>query len=208
MADLGGRDGSGNTSSDTTGASAPGSPELPPVVLIVMGVSGSGKSTIAEALADRLGAEFADGDAFHPAANVEKMRAGIPLTDADRGPWLAAIAAWIGARLAAGRSGVVACSALRRAYRRVLVAGRADVELVYLHGGRDLIAARIGGRRGHYMPASLLDSQFATLEEPGPDERPIVAEIDADPDAITEAVMATLAARRTTDGPPPAAKED
>lgn len=188
------------------GPGLPGRPPPGPLALIVMGVSGSGKSTIAEALADRLGAEFADGDAFHPAENVEKMRAGIPLTDADRWPWLEAIAAWIGARLAAGRSGVVACSALKRAYRRVLVAERADVELVYLRGGHDLIAARMGRRRDHYMPTSLLDSQFATLEEPGPDERPIVVEIDAAPDAIAEAVLATLTARHPA-ATPAATKE-
>jgi len=163
------------------------------MILVVMGVSGSGKTTVARGLAERLGWRFQEGDALHPPANVAKMAAGTPLTDADRWPWLHAIAAVIDAWRAEGASGVVTCSALKRAYRDILVGDRADVRLVFLRGDKALIAARMAARRGHFMPPALLDSQFATLEAPGPDERPIVVAVDAAPEAIVAEVARHLA---------------
>lgn len=163
-------------------------------VIVVMGVSGSGKTTVAGLLAARLGWRLAEADAFHSAANVAKMRNGIPLTDADREPWLAAIAGWIDALRAAGARGVVTCSALRRRYRERLARGRDDVRFVYLRGDYDLVAERIAARTHEYMPPSLLRSQFETLEEPGTEENPIVVAIDQPPQAIVEAVVAALGA--------------
>jgi len=163
-----------------------------PAVLVVMGVSGSGKTTIAALLAGRLGWEYEDGDDFHPPENVAKMHGGTPLDDTDRWPWLAAIAAWIDATRAGGRHGVVACSALRRAYRDKMVGARADVRLVYLQGDRQLIATRQAARLNHYMPATLVDSQFAALEEPMPDERPIVVSVAPRPSEIVQAIIAQL----------------
>src|SRR4051812_17084391 len=139
---------------------------MAPSVIVVMGVSGSGKTTVGQALAARLGWRFADGDDFHPAANVAKMRAGVALTDEDRWPWLDAIAAWIRGRRADGGRCVIACSALRRAYRERIAAGRDDVCFVYLDGTYDTIAERMQRRSGHYMPLTLLKSQFDTLEPP------------------------------------------
>jgi gluconokinase len=160
-------------------------------VIVVMGVSGAGKSTIAAMLAIRLGWAYEDADWFHPPANIEKMHSGRPLIDEDRRPWLDAIAAWIDAVRRAGGHGVIACSALKRAYREVLMRGRSDVRLVYLKGERDLIARRMSLREGHhFMPAALLDSQFAALEEPGADEHAIAVSIDARPHDIVEAVIA------------------
>ncbi len=174
---------------------AEGSGRAPGVsVIVVMGVAGSGKSTVGAALAERLGWPFRDADEFHPPENVAKMSAGAPLTDEDRKPWLAAIAAWIDARRAAGAHGVVTCSALKRVYRDVIVGARADVRLVFLDGARDLIGARMTARRDHFMPTSLLDSQFATLERPGPEERPVVAAIGEAPDRVVDAVLAALSA--------------
>lgn len=147
-----------------------------PTVAVVMGVSGSGKTTLGEALAKRLGWDFQEGDDLHPPANIAKMRAGIPLTDADRAPWLAKVEAWVADELRQGRSGVIACSALKRAYRDEIVAGRANVRLVFLKGDHDLIAGRLAQRHGHFMPPSLLDSQFEALEAPAPSEHAI--EID------------------------------
>jgi gluconokinase len=163
-----------------------------PAVIVVMGVSGSGKTTIAALLAGRLHWEFEDGDWFHPPANVEKMHDGIPLTDEDRKPWLAAIAAWIDETRRAGRHGVVACSALKRRYREILIGERSDVRLVYLEGDVELIARRIMARHGHFMPPSLLRSQFDTLEVPAADERPIVVSVDARPQAIVERILHEL----------------
>jgi gluconokinase/6-phosphogluconolactonase len=163
-----------------------------PSVIVVMGVSGSGKSTIAAMLALRLGWAYEDADWFHPPRNVEKMHAGEPLTDDDRWPWLQGIAAWIGATRDAGGHGVIACSALKRAYRDILAAGRDDVRIVYLRGDRELIARRISVRHGHFMPASLIESQFATLEEPGEDEHATVVSIDARPRDIVEAIVGKL----------------
>jgi gluconokinase len=160
--------------------------------LVVMGVSSSGKSSIGQALADRLGWRFADGDDFHPKANIEKQRAGQPLTDEDRWPWLQAIADEIDRVTADGQRLVVACSALKRAYRDLLLHGRDDVRLVYLDGSRELIAERMAARKNHFMPPTLLDSQFKTLEVPGPIERPITVSIDNDIDGIVSAIIQQL----------------
>lgn len=162
-------------------------------VLVVMGVSGSGKSTVAALIAARLGWTFVDGDSFHSPENVAKMHAGHALDDADRAPWLARIAAWIQARLAAGESAVVVCSALHRAYRDVLTRGSRRVRVVYLEGDKALIAGRLAERHGHFMPPRLLESQFATLEAPGPDEHPITVGIADPPAAIAARVVARLA---------------
>ena len=164
----------------------------PPAVIVVMGVSGSGKTTIANALARQLGWEFEDADWFHPAANVEKMHSGVALTDEDRRPWLAAIARWIDATRAAGRHGIVTCSALKRRYRAILIGDRADVRLVYLKGDAALIERRIATRHEHFMPASLLASQFEALEEPGPDEHPITVSIEPSPREIVAHIIAAL----------------
>ena len=161
-------------------------------VLVVMGVSGSGKTTIAALLAGRLGWEFEDGDDFHPPANVAKMHGGTPLTDEDRWPWLHGIAAWVDATRAAGRHGIMVCSALKRAYRGIVVGDRPDVRLVYLQGSRELIGRRQAARQAHFMPHGLLDSQFATLEEPGPDENPIVASVEPRPQEVVRDLAAKL----------------
>jgi gluconokinase len=161
-------------------------------ILVVMGVSGSGKSTIAQRLAAAEGWPVLEGDAFHPPANVAKMASGTPLTDEDRWPWLRAIAAAIDADRARGESAVVACSALRRAYRDILIGERPDVRLVYLKGSQALISERMQARKGHFMPPALLDSQFQTLEEPGPDENPITVEIGGAPDEIVRAILERL----------------
>ena len=158
-------------------------------ILVLMGVSGCGKTTIGAVLAERLGWEFLEGDALHPPANVAKMAAGTPLQDEDRWPWLRAIAARIDDWRARGVSGVVACSALKRAYRDVLIGAREDVHLVYLQGTHDLISQRLTARRGHFMPPALLDSQFRTLEEPSADERAITVSIDNAPDSVIDRIL-------------------
>jgi len=163
-----------------------------PCALVVMGVSGSGKSTIADKLAVRLGWRYEDGDKFHPASNVAKMSAGHPLTDEDRWPWLQAIADEIDRLCKAGEHAVIACSALKRAYRDVLVHGRNDVRMVYLKGGKQLIAERLARRKHHFMPPGLLDSQFDTLEPPGADENPLTVSIDPSVDEIVEAIVHQL----------------
>jgi gluconokinase len=157
-----------------------------------MGVSGSGKSTIADKLAARLGWKCEDGDKYHPKRNVEKMSAGHPLTDEDRLPWLQAIADRINQVCEAGEHAVVACSALKRAYRDILVHGRNDVRIVYLDGTQKLIAGRLAARKGHFMPPGLLDSQFKTLEPPGADENPVAVSIDASVDEIVEDIVRRL----------------
>lgn len=163
-----------------------------PSVLVLMGVSGSGKSTVALMLAHRLNWIFEEGDWFHPPSNIEKMHSGVPLTDEDRWPWLHGIAAWIDATRRAGNHGIIACSALKRVYRDILVGDRPDVRLVYLKGDRDLIARRLAARDAHFMPPSLLDSQFASLEEPQPDEHAIVVSIVPHPREIVEEVVKQL----------------
>ena len=163
-----------------------------PIVVIVMGVSGSGKTTVAKLLAETLGWQFEEGDTLHPPENVKKMSAGIPLTDADRLPWLRKIAETIDGWRARGESGVITCSALKRSYRDIIVGDRPDVRLVYLKGSHDLIRQRMAARHGHFMPTTLLDSQFATLEEPSPDENAIVVDIGGSPDKIAREVADRL----------------
>jgi gluconokinase len=163
-----------------------------PCALVVMGVSGSGKSTIADHLAGRLGWRYEDGDVFHPASNVAKMSAGQPLTDEDRWPWLRAIADEIDRVCAASERAVIACSALKRTYRDILVHGRNDVRIVFLNGTQDLIASRLAARKGHFMPAGLLASQFKTLEPPQPGERPIAVSIDASVETIVDDIIRQL----------------
>ncbi len=162
-------------------------------VLIVMGVSGSGKTTVAERLAAQLGWMFQEGDALHPPANVAKMASGQPLDDADRAPWLEIIAQWVQARLVAGQNGVVTCSALKRSYREQIGNGTPGVQFVYLHGDRATLEAHVKARHHEYMPATLLDSQLATLEEPGLDEHVITVDVAATIDETVAAVLARLA---------------
>ncbi len=173
-----------------------------PSVAVVMGVAGAGKTTVGERLAERLGWAFLEGDRLHPPENVAKMASGHPLTDADRGPWLAAIARAIDGWLARGAHGVVTCSALKRDYRRRIIGERRGVRLVFLNGSRELIATRMTARRGHFMPPSLVDSQFATLEPPGPDENPITVAIDQPVERIVEQIAAVLAPARNAPGAP------
>jgi gluconokinase len=163
-----------------------------PCAIVVMGVAGSGKTTIGEELGKRLGWSYEDGDKFHPKANVEKMSAGHPLTDEDRWPWLQAIADEIDRVCGRGGHVVIACSALKRAYRDVLVHGREDVRIVYLDGTQALIANRLAKRKGHFMPPTLLESQFKTLQPPAPDEHALAVSIDAPVEAIVDDIMRQL----------------
>lgn len=165
-----------------------------PPVLVIMGVSGSGKSTVAVELAARLGWTFEEGDRLHPEANVAKMHAGIPLTDADRQPWLEAVAAWIDGQRASGQPGIITCSALKRSYRQIVIGDRPEARLVYLRGSRDLIAERLSGRSGHFMPASLLQSQIDTLEEPRPEEDSLTADIGPPPGEVADQIIRQLRA--------------
>ena len=162
-----------------------------------MGVSGSGKTTVGEQLAARIGWRYEDADSFHPTGNIAKMSAGQPLTDEDRWPWLRAIAAEINRVAAAGERIVIGCSALRRVYRDVLVHGRDDVRIIYLDGTQEVIANRLGKRRGHFMPPGLLASQFKTLEPPMPDEHPISVPIDAPVETIVDDILSQLKLSRT-----------
>jgi gluconokinase len=164
--------------------------------IIVMGVSGSGKSTIGALLAERLGWPFADADGFHPPENVAKMAAGTPLTDADRWPWLDAIAAHIDAARKAGQPVVVACSALRRAYRDRLRAGHGDLLFLHLSGAPEVIAARQAARQGHFMPPSLMASQFATLEDTVAEPDAVTVSVKASPHEVVEAALAHLRQHR------------
>ena len=160
--------------------------------MIIAGVSGSGKTTVGAMLAGRLGWPFADADDFHPAANVEKMRSGIPLTDADREPWLQAIAAWMDGHIARAESGVIGCSALRRSYRDELLDGRPEARMVFLATDRDVLTRRLAARSGHFFPETLLASQLAALEPPGPDEHVICVNPADTPAATVDAIIALL----------------
>ena len=170
-----------------------------PVIAVVMGVSGSGKTTVAVLLAAALGCQFQEGDDLHPAANVEKMRGGTPLADADRLPWLRKIAEEIDGWRARGESGVMTCSALKRSYRDIIIGDRPDVTLVYLKGSHDLIHRRMAARHEHFMPVALLDSQFATLQEPTPDEHPIAVDVGGRPAEIAEEIVHQLEQRQSRD---------
>ena len=173
-----------------------------PCALVVMGVSGSGKSTIADKLAARLSWSYEDGDRFHPASNVAKMSAGHPLTDEDRWPWLQAIADEIDRVCKAGEHAVIACSALKRTYREILVHGRSDVRIVFLEGTQELIASRLALRKDHFMPPGLLDSQFKTLEPPGESENPVTVSIDAIVEAIVDDIVNQLGLSPADSGTP------
>ena len=163
-----------------------------PSVLVVMGVSGSGKTTVAALLAGRLGWELGDADDWHSPANVRKMHSGTPLSDGDRWPWLQSIAAWIDATRSTGRHAVLACSALRRAYRDILIGQRDDVRLVFLRGEEGLIEQRQAARLNHYMPASLVHSQFESLETPGEEERPLVVDVAAPAHELVDRIVGRL----------------
>jgi len=168
-----------------------------PPVLVVMGVSGAGKSTVAEELAARLGWPFEEGDALHPEANVARMHAGLPLTDADRQPWLERVAAWVDGQRIARQPGIITCSALKRSYRRTVIGDRPEVRLVYLRGSRDVMAEHLAGRSGHFMPASLLQSQIDALEEPGPDEDPLIVDVGPSARQVAEEIIRQLGASAT-----------
>lgn len=169
------------------------------MVLILMGPAGCGKTTIGRLLARRLGWPFLDGDDFHPPANVAKMHSGMPLDDADRRPWLAALRREIQARLHAGQSAVLACSALKEAYRDLLGVDQQTVKTVYLKGTFDLLQRRLTGRRGHFMPPELLRSQIDTLEIPASG---LTVDIDADPEAVVERITAALTGMFGRESPP------
>jgi len=178
-------------------------------ILVVMGVSGVGKSTIAKSLSSLLGWTFAEGDAFHPEANVDKMAAGTPLTDEDRWPWLRSLGSWMSEELAAGRPAVVTCSALRRSYRELLRDGRPGVLFCHLVAGEEVIRERLSHRSGHYMPVSLLHSQFDTLEPLGPDEPGFAVSVDGSAAQVLDRVLAELGIdvsegdARDSSAPPP-----
>ncbi len=169
--------------------------------LVVMGVAGSGKTTVAQLLGERLGWVVAEADEFHPASNVAKMAAGTPLTDDDRWPWLAAIARWIGEQEAAGRSSVVTCSALKRSYRDVLAAAPGRVRFVHLNGTPELIGDRMTHRTGHFMPTALLPSQFATLEPLEPDEDGVTVPVTVSPQSVADAALRALGLAPATPDP-------
>jgi gluconokinase len=160
--------------------------------IVVMGVSGCGKSTVGQRLAQQLGATFLDADDFHPPDNVRRMRAGIALTDAERAPWLDALAARLAAAGAADEALVLACSALKRSYRDALRRGAPALTLVHLTGSPALLAERITARPGHYMPPTLLPSQLATLESPADDERAITLDVARPTDELVAALLRTL----------------
>jgi gluconokinase len=183
-------------------ATIPQAQTRPCNVAVVMGVSGSGKTTIGEALATRLGWHFIDGDDLHPPENVAKMHAGIPLDDSDRAPWLAAIARQIDDWIAAETSGVITCSALKRHYRDIVIGARPSVRLIYLAGSAETIAKRLAARHGHFMPASLLQSQFATLEPPTADENPVFVRIEKPVEAIVGDIVTALSLQLASIPPP------
>ena len=162
------------------------------MIILVAGVAGSGKTTVGRLLAARLDCEFADGDMLHPAANVAKMEGGAPLTDADRWPWLRIIGDWMDQRIALGKTAVIACSALRRAYRETLVEGRPDARLAFLEISRAVAADRLGARHGHFFPARLLNSQFRDLEPPDPAEHLIIIDASQPADAMADEIIGRL----------------
>jgi gluconokinase len=164
-----------------------------PIALIVMGPSSTGKTTTAELLSRKLQWDFAEGDTFHPPSNIEKMSAGIPLDDTDRQPWLVKIRDWISEHAEAGRNVVITCSALKRSYRDILASAEADVRFIQLVADKTLVAERMAKRKGHFMPPSLLDSQFATLEDLQPDETGVKITVDAPPETVVERALAGLA---------------
>ncbi|MEV6978265.1 gluconokinase [Kitasatospora sp. NPDC093806] len=166
-------------------------PRTPPTI-VVMGVSGVGKTTLARLLADRLDLPFAEADEFHPAANIAKMSAGTPLDDQDRAPWLRAVGAWLKERAEAGTGGVVTCSALKHGYRDILRAACPDAWFLHLSGGHELVEDRLAHRTGHFMPPSLLGSQYAALEPLGPDERGAVLDVGPTPEELVEKAVALL----------------
>ena len=172
-----------------------------PRVIVLMGVAGCGKSTAGEGLAKALGWPFRDADSFHPEANIAKMSRGQPLDDDDRRPWLAAIARWIDERREAGAPGIVSCSALKRDYRRQIIGARTGVRLVYLKGNMGLIGGRLQARKRHFMPASLLASQFAVLEEPRADEHAVIVSVAMPPKRVAAVIIAELGLA----SPPPGA---
>jgi ribose 5-phosphate isomerase A len=163
-----------------------------PPILVLMGVSGAGKTTIGEELAARLGWPFKEGDSLHPETNVAKMHAGIPLTDADRLPWLERVAAWIDRQRAKHEPGIVTCSALKRTYRQIIIGDRPEVRLVYLRGGRNLIAGHLAERHGHFMPPALLRSQIDSLEEPDPSEDPLTVDLGASTTQVADEIIRLL----------------
>src|ERR1700685_477889 len=163
-----------------------------PMILIVAGVSGSGKTTVGAMLAARLGWRFADADEFHPAANIEKMRAGVPLTDDERWPWLQAIGAWMDERVARDESAVVTCSALKRSYRDMLLRGRPQARMVFLAADRQVLARRLAARHGHFFPQQLLGTQLADLELPQPDEHVVTIVPADDPADTVTTIIAVL----------------
>ena len=171
-----------------------------PLVIVLMGVAGCGKSTTGMALAKALGWPFRDADSFHPPANIAKMSQGLPLTDEDRAPWLAAIAQWIDERCERGEPGIVSCSALKRAYRQRIVGARRRVRLVYLKGDKALIGRRLRARKHHFMPATLLESQFATLEEPPPDEHPVIVSVAMSPRRVVGTILERLGLEPASEG--------
>ena len=174
------------------------------MIVIVAGVSGSGKSTVGALLAGLLHWRFADADSFHPEANIAKMRAGVPLTDEDRAPWLRAITDWMDARIAAGESAVIACSALKRAYRDQMLSRRPTAVMIFLQVSRDILARRLTARHGHFFPEKLLDSQLETLEPPTPDEHvhTVVVEGDAGQTAVKIIALLRPPAGPGRPGPP------
>ena len=163
-----------------------------PVRVVVMGVSGCGKTTVGALLSDRTGWPFLDADSLHPATNVAKMARGEPLTDVDRWPWLDEVALWIGALREKGESGIIGCSALKRAYRNVLRGADPDLRFAYLGVDRSILVERMTKRHGHFFPVQLLDSQLADLEPPTADERPIMVQIGQSPEAVVDAILAGL----------------
>jgi carbohydrate kinase (thermoresistant glucokinase family) len=174
------------------------------MIVVVAGVAASGKSTVGTLLAERLGWPFTDADSLHPAANVAKMHAGHPLTDADRRPWMAEVTARIDGYLEAGESAVLACSLLKRSYRAELTAGRSTVQIVFLEVSPEVLAARLGGRHGHFFPAALLDSQLADLEPPDSSERLlVVTETSQTPAAIADDVIERLQLQPSPEGMTP-----